>query len=78
MALHIHGQGRFNNHTAHSLYRIMVMATSVIGVMKMGNTMPSVGIEPTSLALWDSVLTIRPPRLPAVTTLPTSTCVCLA
>ena len=37
MALHIHTLGRFNNHTAHSLYRVMVTATRVVGVMKMGN-----------------------------------------
>ena len=41
-------QGRFRNHTAHSLYRIL-------GEMKMGNIMPRVGIEPTSLAFWVSV-----------------------
>ena len=36
MALHIqHTQGRFNNHTAGSLYRIMVTTTSVMGEMKM-------------------------------------------
>ena len=50
MALHIHKQDRFNNPTAYSLYRIMVMATSVMGVMKMGNTVPRAGLEPTSLA----------------------------
>ena len=33
MALHIHTQGRFNNHTVYSFYRIMVMSTSVVGVM---------------------------------------------
>ena len=39
-------QGRFNNHTAHSVYRIMLLATSVMSVMKMG--MPRAGIESTS------------------------------
>ena len=34
MTLH----GRLNNETANSLYRIMVIAPSVLGVMKMGNT----------------------------------------
>ena len=56
MALHIHTQGRFNNHTACSLYMIMVMAPGVFGVMKMGNAVPRVGLEPTSLAFWVSVL----------------------
>ena len=43
MALHIHTQGRFNNHKAHTLHRIMVTATSVVGVMEMGNIVPRVG-----------------------------------
>ena len=66
---------RFNNHILSrscTLYRIADMATSVIRVMKMGNSASRVGIETTSLALWASVLT--PPRLPDVTTLPTSNC----
>ena len=52
-------QGRFNNHTVISLYWIMVMTTSVMGVMgvmKMGNIVPTAGIEPTSLAFRVSVL----------------------
>ena len=49
----------------------MVMATSVMGVMKMGNIAPRTGIEPTPFAFWASVLTITPPRLPNITTLPT-------
>ena len=32
----------------------------------MGNIAPRAGIELTSLAFWASVLTISPPRLPAV------------
>ena len=48
--IHIHTQGRLNNLIVHSLYSIMVMATSVAGVMKMGN------IVPTSLVFWASVL----------------------
>ena len=35
-----------------------------------------VGIEPTSLAFVASVITFTLPRLPDVTTLPTTTCVC--
>ena len=56
MALHIHTQGRFNN---HSLYRIMVMVTNVMGVMKMGNTVPRVRFKSTSLAFWDSVIPLH-------------------
>ena len=45
------------------------MATSVMGVMKMGNIVPRVGIKPISLAFWAIDLTITPssdpdPRLP--------------
>ena len=56
MALHIHTQDSFNNHTAHSLYMIMVIAPSAMGVMKMGNTVHRAGTKPTSLSLWASVL----------------------
>ena len=31
----------------------------VMGVMKMGNTMPGAGLEPTSLAFWASVLPLH-------------------
>ena len=44
MALHTHTQGRFNNHTALSLYMILVMRASVIGEMKMGNTVIRVNL----------------------------------
>ena len=50
IALHMHTQGRFNNHTTKSLYRIMVTAMSVMGEMKLVNTVPRAGLEPTSLA----------------------------
>ena len=46
----------FNNHTAQSLYWILVTETSGMSVMKMGNIMPTVGLKPTSLAFWASVL----------------------
>ena len=59
MALHTHTQGMLNNHTACSLYRIMVMATSVVGVTKMGNIVPKVGFKPTSLSFWASVLLLH-------------------
>ena len=49
-------QGRFDKRTALSLYRIIVTATSVMVVTKMGNTVPRAGIAPTSLAFWASVL----------------------
>ena len=42
----------------------------------MGSAMPRAGIKPTSLAFWASVLTITPPRLPDVITLPTPTYLC--
>ena len=38
---------------------VMVMATSVVGVIKMGNTVPWAGIEPTSLAFRASVLPLH-------------------
>ena len=46
----------FNNHAVHSLYRIMVTVTSVVGMMKMGNIVPRVGMDLTSLAFQASVL----------------------
>ena len=52
----MHTQERFNNHKAHTLDMIMVMPTSVMGVMKMGNIVPRAGNETTSLAFWASVL----------------------
>ena len=76
MDLHIHTQGRFNNGTAHSLYRIMVMATSVVGVMNMGNIASRARTEPTPLILCASVLTSILHRLPGVTTLTTPTWLC--
>ena len=59
MALHIHSQGRFNNHTVCSLYRILVMETDVMGVMKMWNIVPRAGIEYTSLTFPASVLRLH-------------------
>ena len=35
--------------------------------MKIGNIAPRVGIEPTSLTFWASMLTITPPRFPDAT-----------
>ena len=42
--------------------------------MKMGNIAPRAGIKPTCLAFWASMLTITPPRLPDVITIPTPNC----
>ena len=44
--------------------------------MKTGNIEPRAVIEPTSLALWASVLTILPPRIPDVTSLSVPTWLC--
>ena len=74
MALHIHTQGKFLNHTACSLYRIMVMAISVVGVMKIGNIMPRAGLKPTSLELRVSVLSLHQEGFPNVTAIPMPTC----
>ena len=41
---------------------------------EMGNNVPRVGDDTTSLAFQASVLNITPPRLPDVTILPTPTC----
>ena len=71
--IHVHAWGRFNNHTAYSLYRIIVTATSVMDLMKMGNVVPRGGIEPTSLPFRASVLTITPCRFPFMSPL----CPCL-
>ena len=50
MGIYLHTQGRFNNHTWDSLYRIIVTATSVVGVTKIVIIVSRAGIEPTSLA----------------------------
>ena len=56
---YLHTRGRFKNHTACSLYEIMVMATSFMGVMKMWKIVPRAGLESTSLAFWASVLPLH-------------------
>ena len=38
------------------MYIFITPATSVVGVMKMGNMVPRVGIEPTSLTFWATML----------------------
>ena len=44
------------------------MAPSVVGVMKMGNSVPKVGIEPAYVMFLANVLTLSLPRFPDVTT----------
>ena len=67
MAIHIHIQGRFNNHTTCSLYRILAMATSVMGVTKVGIIVPRSGLKRTSLAFRASVLPLHHLGFPYVT-----------
>ena len=55
----LHTLGRINNYMAHSLYMTMVTATSVMGVVKIGNFVPRVGIEPTYQASWTSVILLH-------------------
>ena len=50
------------------------MATSAVGVMKMGNIVPRVGIEPTPLAFPDRCATVTPCRLPDITIIPLPSC----
>ena len=76
--LHIHKQGRFNNHIAHSFTGSLswkpvssVMATSVMGVMKIGKIVARARLKTMSLAFWASVC-----RLPDVNTVSTLTCLC--
>ena len=69
---HTHTHRMFNDHTTHSLYNIIVTATTVMGVMRMGNIAPRAGIEPTSLAFQVSVLTMTSPRHTDFTTVPPS------
>ena len=74
MALHIHTQGSFSNHTVCSLYMIMTMVLSVMGVTKMCNTVHRVGLELTSLVFWASMLPFPHVGSPDITTIPTPTC----
>ena len=48
--------------------------TSNKGVIKMGNTVPRAGLEPTSLACQASVLPLHHIGFPDVTTIPTLIC----
>ena len=43
--IHRHTQGRSNNYTVHSFTGIMAMISSVMSVMKIGNTAPRAGVE---------------------------------
>ena len=48
----------------------------VMGVMKMGSTVPRAGLEPRSLAFRASVLPLHHIGFPDITTMPTPTCLC--
>ena len=53
------------------------MATSVVSVIKIGNIVPRVGIEPTSLTFRASALPLRHVGSPPdVTAIPIPTCLC--
>ena len=58
MALNIHIQGKFNNHTVCSLYRMLVTAP-MSWVWWKWEILPWVGIEPTSLAFRANVLPLH-------------------
>ena len=49
---------------------------SVVGLMKLGYTAPRVGFEPTSQALWISVLPLHHVGFPDITTIPPPTFLC--
>ena len=74
VSLHIHRLGSTTNHTVRSLYGILIMTPVSWGVMEIGTIAPRVGIKPTFLLLWATVLTITSPRLPDITMLHTPTC----
>ena len=50
--------------------------TRVMGVVKMENIAPRMGIKPTSLAFQARVVTVTPPGLPDVITVLIPTCLC--
>ena len=56
------------------MHRILVTATSVMGVMKMGKMVPRVGFKPTFLTFRANVLPLHHIGFPNVTTIPTPTC----
>ena len=60
---------RVGSTTLHNLYRILVTTTCVMGMKKMENIAPRVGIKPKSFAIRASVLTIIPYKLPDVSLL---------
>ena len=71
--LHIHKKGRFKKHAICSLYRILLTAPVSWRVVKLGNIVARVGIEPTSLRFQANVLTITSAGLPDITTPATPT-----
>ena len=48
----------FDNDTTHNLYRIQVMKTSVLDLMKIGIIALRVGFEPPPFHSWDNMLLI--------------------
>ena len=55
-------------------YADFVYVIFVVGVMKMGMTVPRAGLKPTSLAFRASVLPLYHVGFPDVITIPTPTC----
>ena len=53
----------------------LIIIIIAMDVMKMGNTVPRVGLKPTS-GILDQCATITPHRLPDVTTIPMPTWLC--
>ena len=76
MVSHKHTQGRFNEHTVHSLYRILVTAPVLWLWRKWGNIVPRARLRSTSLVFWASFLPLTPCRFPDVITIPTPVCLC--
>ena len=55
------------------IWKIMPTCHIVVRVTKVGNTVPTLGLEPTYLG---QCAAITPCRLPDVTTVPMPTCLC--
>ena len=56
--------------------KIVGIFNIVVGVIKMGNTVPRVGLEPTSLAFQATVPSLHDVGFPDVTTIPIHTYLC--
>ena len=55
---------------------MVAVESCVVGVMKMGNTVPRVGLKPTSLSFRASMLPLHHVVFPDVTIIKTPTCPC--